>query len=157
VGIIIGIAATLAVLGVAIIFGTDVVTAVVSRQVYAELDDRAMVQVVGRGHYYGDKRLPVAGIGGVVFSLVTAILALVAGATVSGVLAIVALALLLVWLGIFARVSSPVNKALTAAALAGETPDNARTLQARWDSVIVLRSVLQGVALLLLCTSIVFA
>ncbi|HEY1105245.1 MAG TPA: DUF1772 domain-containing protein, partial [Agromyces sp.] len=60
--IVIAAAAVIAVLNLAVIFGTDVVAAVVLRPVYAELDDRSMVQVVGRGHYYGDRRLPVVGI-----------------------------------------------------------------------------------------------
>ncbi|WEG09115.1 DUF1772 domain-containing protein [Microbacterium horticulturae] len=155
--IVIGITATLAILGTAVIFGTDVLTAVVLRPSYAEVGDEAMVQLVGRSHHYGDKRLPIAGIGGAVFTGLTAGIAFIAGAWASGILALTALVLLFVWLGIFGRVSAPINKTLTAAAFAGEVPADTRTLQARWDSVIVLRSVLQGAALLLLCAAIVLA
>jgi hypothetical protein len=34
------------------------------------------------------------------------------------------------------------------------TPSNARTLQDRWESIINLRSVLQGLALLAFCVAI---
>jgi hypothetical protein len=44
-----------------------------------------------------------------------------------------------------------VNTVLTAAALADRVPDDVRTLQARWDSVIGARVVLQAVALTGLC------
>lgn len=150
----IALGATLAILCLAIIYGTDVVAAVVQRPVYAELDDRALVQVVGRGHYYGDRRLPIVGILGTVFAVATAGLALVWGGPLAGALATVALVLVLVWLTLFARISAPINKVLTAAAHADEVPADARTLQARWESIIVLRAVLLGVALLLLCATI---
>ena len=41
-------AGTLAVLCLAVFFGTDMSVAVVQRAVYAELDDRTLVRVVGR-------------------------------------------------------------------------------------------------------------
>ncbi|WP_454167946.1 hypothetical protein [Microbacterium lacticum] len=62
--------------------------------------------------------------------------------------------LLLAWLGIFARISAPINKRLSAAAYAGDVPRDAGALQERWDSVIVLRAVIQGLALTLLCVSL---
>lgn len=153
--LIIGAAATIAILSIAVIFGTDVLAAVVLRPVYASVDDRTMVQVVGRGHHFGDKRLPVAGILGVVLTAVTAALSFVWGTTIAGILATAALVLLLVWLLLFARISAPINKRLTSAAFANEVPADARRLQDKWESIIVLRSVLQGLAILLLCGAIV--
>src|SRR6478752_2478075 len=152
--LIIGATATLAILALAVIFGTDVVAAVVFRPVYAEIDDRSLVQVTGRGHYYGDRRLPIVGILGTVLTAATAVLSLVWGTAVTAVAAGFALLLLLVWLMLFARVSAPINKKLTTAALADEVPADARALQARWESIIPLRAVLLGLSLLLLCTTI---
>ena len=151
--LIIGATATLAILALAVIYGTDVVAAVVQRPVYAELDDRSLVQVTGRGHYYGDRRLPIVGILGTVLTAATAVLSLVWGTPPTGILASVALVLLLVWLTLFARISAPINKVLTAAALAGEVPADARALQARWESIIPLRGVLLGLTILLLCAT----
>ncbi len=150
----IAVSATIAILALAVIFGTDVVAAVVQRPVYAEIDDRSLTQVLGRGHYYGDRRLPIVGILGTVLTAVTAVLALVWGTPVTGVLSIAALLLLVVWLALFARISAPINKVLTRAALAGEVPADVRTLQDRWESIIVLRAVLMGGSLLLLCATI---
>jgi len=155
--IVIAAAAVIAVLNLAVIFGTDVVAAVVLRPVYAELDDRSMVQVVGRGHYYGDRRLPVVGILGTVLTAASVVLAVLWGTPLAATAAAIALVLLLVWLVMFARISAPINKVLTAAALAGEVPADARSLQARWESIIVLRSVLLGLAILLLCATLAFA
>jgi len=155
--IVIAAAAVIAVLNLAVIFGTDVVAAVVLRPVYAELDDRSMVQVVGRGHYYGDRRLPVVGILGTVLTAASVVLAVLWGTPLAATAAAIALVLLLVWLAMFARISAPINKVLTAAALAGEVPADARSLQARWESIIVLRSVLLGLAILLLCATLAFA
>ena len=151
--LIIGATATFAILALAVIYGTDVVAAVVQRPVYAELDDRSLVQVTGRGHYYGDRRLPIVGILGTVLTAATAVLSLVWGTPPTGILASVALVLLLVWLTLFARSSAPSNKVLTAAALAGEVPADARALQARWESIIPLRGVLLGLTILLLCAT----
>ncbi len=153
--IVIGAAATIAILCVAVIFGTDVLAAVVLKPVYADVDDRTMVQAVGRGHYYGDKRLPIVGILSVVLTVVTALLAYVWGTILGGVLATLALVMLLVWLLLFGRISAPINKKLTAAAFADEVPTDARALQTRWESIIPLRATLQGLAIVLLCAAII--
>jgi len=154
--LIIGATATFAILALAVIYGTDVVAAVVQRPVYAEIDDRSLVQVTGRGHYYGDRRLPIVGILGTILTAATAALSLFWGTPLTGAMAVVALVALLVWLTLFARISAPINKVLTAAALADEVPSNARALQARWESIIPLRAVLLGLSILLLCATILF-
>jgi hypothetical protein len=53
-----------------------------------------------------------------------------------------------VWVLLHLRISAPVNRELTAAADAHQTPANARALQRDWDRVIVPRAVLQGLAVL---------
>ena len=58
-------------------------------------------------------------------------------------------------LAVYAKVSAPVNKRLTAAATQGTTPDNARYLQRTWDGVINLRVALQLIALLALCCTLI--
>ncbi|MFD5224227.1 DUF1772 domain-containing protein [Microbacterium sp. NPDC058342] len=149
--IAIAASATIALLGIGVIFGADVLAAVVLRPVYASVDEHTLVQAVGRGHHFGDRRLPVAGILGVVCTAITAALALIAGMLLPGILAAVALLLLLIWLLLFARISKPINARLSAAALAHEVPADARALQDRWESIITLRAVIQGAAVVLLC------
>ncbi|WP_348789285.1 DUF1772 domain-containing protein [Leifsonia sp. NPDC080035] len=152
--IAIGITAILAILSLAVIFGTDMSVAVVQRAVYAELDDRTMVRIVGRGHYYGDRRFPVIGIGGTIATAATVALAFLGVSPWAGVLAATGLVLLLVWLLLFARIAKPINAVLTAAAASGETPANARALQDRWESIIPLRATLLGLAIALLCATL---
>lgn len=144
-----------AIAAIAVIFGTDVLAAVVLRAVYAEVDEPTLVQVVGRGHYYGDRRLPIAGVAGVVLTAATLALSAIAGSIASAALAAVALAALLLWLLLFARIAKPINTTLTAAALEGTVPADARALQDRWESIISLRATLQGLALVLLCVALV--
>ena len=62
-----------------------------------------------------------------------------------------ALVLLVIWLVLYTRLSAPINRQLAAAAESGTTLPNARALQAKWDSIIVVRAVLQGLAVAALC------
>jgi hypothetical protein len=146
--------ATVAALCTAVIFGTDALTVLVLRPVWAEIDDRSLVQIVGRTHRLGGQRLPVPGVGSVVAAAATVVIALLAGRPGTGIAAAAGLALLLVWLVLFNRISLPINKIFIAASESGETLADARVLQARWDSIIVLRASLQGGALIAFCVAI---
>ncbi len=66
-----------------------------------------------------------------------------------------ALALLLVWLLLYLRISAPINRTLTAAADQHETPPNARALQRDWDRIIVPRAILQGLAVAALSVTLI--
>ncbi len=69
-------------------------------------------------------------------------------------MAAMALALRLVWIVLYLRVSAPINRQLTAAAQARDVPANARVLQANWDHVINARAALQGLAVCALCVAL---
>jgi hypothetical protein len=150
---------TLAIVGAlctAVIFGIDVLAAVVLRPAFREVDNDTLVQITGRTHRFGNQRLPVPGIVSVVAAIATAVAAFASGNPQAGVPAAAALVFLLAWLVLFNRIALPINKTLIAASYAGETPTDARTLQDRWESIINLRSVLQGLALLAFCIAIAF-
>lgn len=151
---IIGITATLAILSLAVIFGTDVVGTLVQRSVYADLEDRALVQVVGRGHYYADRRMPAIGIPGTILTAATAAAAFAWGTPPAGILATAGFVLVVTWLLVYARVAKPINARLTAAALADEVPADTRALQARWESILPLRVALLGAAIVLLTVAV---
>jgi Domain of unknown function (DUF1772) len=139
------------VLAVGIVYGTDVFCAIVLRPALALVDDRTLVSTMGRVHDFGDRRLRVPGVVGLVSAVAgTAVVAGAGhtGATIAGAVAVLALA---IWLVIYIRISAPINSRLTAASQRGETPSEARLLQQRWDSVIAARSSLQMVAILALC------
>jgi hypothetical protein len=143
--------AVVAVLAAGIIYGTDVLGALVMRPTWEKVDDRALVMVNGHMHYYGDRRFPIPGILSVVGAALAACAAAISGRWLPTAAALVAVAALVVWLVIYRQVNVPVNRALTAAARAGRVPQDARALQARWDSVIMSRAVLQGIAVAALC------
>src|SRR5690349_5521725 len=71
------IAALIAVLGTAVVYGTDVFCAIVLRPALASVDDGALVAVTGSVHRYGDRRMPVPGVLGVLATAASAVLAAV--------------------------------------------------------------------------------
>jgi hypothetical protein len=154
---LIHILAALALMGCAVIYGTDVFCALVQRPALAHVDDRTLVTVMGRIHQYGDRRLPVPGVLGLVAGAAAAITAAVAGHPAAAITAAAAVLVQAAWLVIYLRVSAPVNRTLTTAAQSGEPLPDARSLQRTWDSVIVVRAVLQGVAVAALCAAIALA
>jgi hypothetical protein len=144
-------AALIAVLGTAVVYGTDVFSAIVLRPALAVVDDRALVTVMGSVHRYGDRRMPVPGVLGVLATATSAVLAALAAHWAQTIAAAAALVLLLVWVALYARVSAPINRQLTAAADAGRPLPNGRALQTKWDRIIGARAGLQGLALAALC------
>jgi hypothetical protein len=148
------LAALLGVLGTAIVYGTDAFCAMVQRPALAAIDDRALVAVMGNIHRYGDRRMPVPGVIGILGAGASTALALVAGHPAQAMLSGSAVTLLLVWLMLYARISAPINRRLSAAAAAGAVLTDARTLQRRWDRIINVRASLQGLAVAALCLSL---
>jgi hypothetical protein len=55
------LAAIIAVLSTAVIYGTDVFCALVQRPALARVDDAALTAVMGNVHRFGDQRLPLPG------------------------------------------------------------------------------------------------
>ena len=154
---LIEIVAGLAILANAVIYGTDVFGAIVQRPAIAAVDDRTLTQSLGHIHRVADQRLKLITISGLVAALAATALAAAGGhwvSTAGGALAALAV---IVFIVIYTQVAKPVNTALTAAALADRVPDNARQLQARWDSVINGRVALQATALVALCVALAAA
>ena len=149
--LMIRISALIAVLGTAVVYGTDVFCAIVLRPSLASVDDDALVAVMGRVHRYGDRRMPLPGVLGIVATATSAVLAAVTAHWAQALAAGVAVILLLVWLLLYTRVSAPINRQLTAAADSDATLPNGRALQAKWDQVIDARAALQGFAVAALC------
>jgi hypothetical protein len=147
-------AALIAVLGTAVVYGTDAFCALVLRPALASVDDRTLVSVMGRVHRYGDRRMPVPGVLGIVATATTAVLATAAAHWAQAIAAAAALILLLVWIVLYTQISAPVNRQLTAAADASQPLPNGRALQAKWDSIIGARAILQGLAVAALCTTL---
>ena len=147
-------AALIAMLGTAVVYGTDVFCAIVLRPALALVDDRALVAVTGSVHRYGDRRMPVPGVLAVLATASTAVLAAVAAHWAQAVAATAALVLLLVWIVLYTQVSAPINRQLTAAADISQPLPNGRVLQAKWDRIIGLRAMVQGLALVALSAAL---
>ena len=149
------LAALLAIVGTGAVYGTDVFCALVQRPALARVDDVALTAVMGNTHRIADRRMVVPGVLGIVAAAVASVLFATAGHAAASAAAGGALVLLVVWLVIYVRISAPINRTLTAAADAHQTPANARALQRSWDRVIVPRAVLQGLAVLALGVSLI--
>lgn len=148
------IAAMIAALGIAVVYGTDVFCAIVLRPALASIDDDALVTVTGSVHRYGDRRMPVPGVLGIFAAAVCTVLAAVTGHWTQAIAAGAALLLLATWLVLYTQVSAPINRQLTAAANASKPLPNARVLQANWDRIINARAILQGLALAAMCVAL---
>jgi Domain of unknown function (DUF1772) len=149
------LAALVAIVSAGIVYGTDAFCALVQRPALAHVDDATLTAIMGNVHRFGDQRLPVPGILGMVASAVACVVAALADRPVASVAAGAALALLACWVLLYLRISAPINHALIAAADKHETPANARALQHDWDRIIVPRAVLQGLAIAALCVTLV--
>lgn len=152
--ILIEILAGAAILANGIVYGTDVFGAIVLRPAVAAVDDRTLTQLLGQIHRIADRRFSVIGAVGLIAAVATAAAAAVSGRWASAASAAVATLALIGFLVVYTRISKPVNAVLTAAAVAGEVPADARRLQNRWESVIDVRVVVQTFALLALCVAL---
>ena len=139
-----------ALLGAAAVYGTDVFFCVVGRTALAHVSDAALVETMGHLHEVADRRMPIFGVIGIVGALAS-----IAFSRVSWAWALSAVAAQFLWIVVYRSVAAPVNAELTRHARAGSVPDDARALQARWDSVIVLRVLLMGFAVVALAAALV--
>ena len=104
------------VLACGIIYGTDVLSAIVLRPALALADDQTLVSIRGRVHDFGNRRLRMPGVAGLVAAILETAMIAWAGhlaATVAGTIAVVTLAC---WLIIYARISAPINSRVPARA-----------------------------------------
>jgi hypothetical protein len=147
----------LAILANGVIYGTDVFGAIVLRPAIAAVDDRTLTQLLGHIHRIADQRLRNITVVGLFISVATAAVAAASGHWVSAAGGALAALAVIIFIGVYNRVSKPVNTMLTAAALADRVPRDARQLQARWDSVINARAALQTLALAALCVALAAA
>ena len=144
------ISLVLALLGAAAVFGTDIFFCVVGRTALGRVSEAALAETMGRLHEVADRRMPVFGVLGIVGALAS-----IAFSTASWPWALGAVGAQVLWIVVYRTVAAPVNAELTRHARAGSVPTNARALQARWDSVIVPRVALMGLALVALAAALV--
>lgn len=67
------VAALAGIMAAGIIYGTDVFCAIVQRPALTRLDDATVAAVMGRVHQYGDRRLPIPGVIGILAAAITTV------------------------------------------------------------------------------------
>lgn len=134
-----------AIVATAIVFGTDVFFALVGKKAAAKSKESSVADMMGHFHEVADARMPFIGATAVVTTLLQVIFAGVQ--TISGQLAIISLAALLVHLFIYLTIAKPVNNIMVEGVKFGRLVDNVRQLQQRWDKVINLRAALLLIAI----------
>ena len=143
------ISVVLALLGAAAVFGIDVFSCVVGRTALSRVSDAALVEVMGRFHEVADRRMPICGILGIGGALAS-----IAFSRAAVPWALSAVVVQIFFVVVYRTVAAPVNSELTRHARGGTVPTDARALQARWDSVIVARVFLMGVAVVALAVAL---
>jgi hypothetical protein len=140
-----------ATLTIGVVYGTDVFHAIVVKKAAALSSDHTVADLIGHTHLIADKRMPLIGVTGVISSLLLTLLNYQAPLAIYSGIAPVAL---ISHLAIYLKVAKPINAQMSAAAVAKKTPAEIRSLQLRWDSVIVYRAILLTVAMVALLTGI---
>ena len=144
------ISLTFALLGAAAVYGTDVFFCVVGRTALIHVSDAALVETMGRLHEVADRRMPIFGVLGIAGALAS-----LGFSRVSWPWALSAVTAQVLWIAVYRSVAAPVNAELTRNARTGSVPADARALQARWDSVIVVRVLLMGFVVIALAAALV--
>src|SRR3546814_21069282 len=98
-------------MGAGVVYGTDVFCALVLRPALARVDDAVLTAVVGNVHRYGDQRMPIPGVLGLLGAAAASAPAALAGRPVSALLAGGAFVLLAVWLVLYLRIRAPLHRA----------------------------------------------
>jgi hypothetical protein len=146
--------AVIGVLGMGVVYGTDVFGAIVQRPALARIDDRALLVAMGNIHRYGDRRMPIPGVLGLVAAAISVAFFAASGHWTQAGAAGVAVVVFLVWLAFYLRVAKPINQQQTAAADDPSLTVDARALQRDWDKIINARAILQGLAVASLCVAL---
>jgi len=129
----------------AVVFGADVFFALVGKKAAAKSKDSSIADLIGHYHETADARMPFIGITAIFTSLIQVILE--GFQRLSGQLAAISLAALLVHLIIYFTISKPINNVMIESIKFGRLVNNIRQLQQRWDKVIELRATLLLIAL----------
>ena len=138
----------LAILCVGVIYGTDAFFALVGQRALVLSSEGGVTDVMGHIHEVADARMPIVGALGILATV--AFLVLTGLGTIASTLGIVALVAQLLFLVLYNVYSKPINVQLKQAAHSGQVLVNVRQLQARWDRVVVARTILLLIAMICL-------
>ena len=138
----------LAILCVGVTYGTDAFFALVGQRALALSSEGGVTDVMGHIHEVADARMPLVGALGMLATVAFLVLAgLGTRASTFGVGALVAQVFFLLLYTVY---SKPMNVQLKQAARSGEVRVDVRQLQARWNRVVVARTLLLLIAMVCL-------
>lgn len=135
------------------IYGGDLFATLVLRAALTDIDDQALTTTMGRIHQYGDRRMPALFATAMVATILAVALAAVNGDVTVAIAAGIAATALSAWLGVFVRISAPINKRFTGAVNDDAPLSEARALQRRWERALPTRLALQAVTVAALYTA----
>ncbi len=138
------------ILGTAVVCGTDMFFLTVGRPALRSASSSAGTEVMGFIHSFGDARMPIWGVLAILSNF---LLALFSGSGHRGFY-FASLAMLILYVVIYNRLSKPINRLQTEAAKTGGRLDNARELQASWDRSVMIRTPLLVASLLAQCLAL---
>jgi Domain of unknown function (DUF1772). len=131
-------------LSTAVVFGTDMFFLTVGRPALRLASQSAGTEVMGFFHVFGDARMPIWGVLGILSNLSLGLL------TRGGDrgLYLLSFSVLVLFVVIYNRLSKPINRLQTEAAKTGRAIENAREVQASWDRSVMIRIPLLSVSML---------
>ena len=138
------------ILSTAVVCGTDMFFLTVGRPALRLVSASAGTEVMGFIHLFGDARMPIWGVLAILSNFV---LALFSGSGYRGFY-FASLAMLILFVVIYNRLSKPINRLQTEAAKTGGRLDNARELQSSWDRSVMIRTPLLVVSLIAQCLAL---
>ena len=134
----------LGLMSTALIFGTDTYFLTVGRPALRLASPAAATEVMGFLHLFGDRRMPIGGILGILSNLLLVLFS----RNGHRAFYLLALSMLVLFVVIYDRFSKPINRLQTEAAKTGGTLANARGLQASWDRSLMIRVPLLAICML---------
>jgi len=138
------------ILSTAVICGTDMFFLTVGRPALQLASPAAATEVMGFIHLYGDARMPVWGVVAILANLLLSVFSRSAHRW----FLYASLALLILFVLLYNRLSKPINQRQTEAAKTGRVLDNARELQASWGRSVMIRAPLLVASLLAQCAAL---
>jgi hypothetical protein len=147
---LISLVSVVGILSTAVVCGTDMFFLTVGRPALRLASPSAGTEVMGFIHFFGDARMPIWGVLAILSNF---LLALFSTSGHRG-FHFASLAILILFVVIYNRLSKPINQLQTEAAKTGGKLDNARELQASWDRSVMIRTPLLVASLLAQCLAL---
>ena len=137
----------------AVVCGTDMFFLTCGRPALRLASSSAGTEVMGFFHMFGDARMPIWGVAAILSNTLLAVLS----RSEQRWLYLASLFMLILFVVAYARLSKPINQIQTKAAKTGESLNNGRELQAKWDRSLIIRVPLLVLSLLAQCLVLLVA